>query len=168
MMCRTKLKQKITRNQDRHLILPEEEIQQHFPNMQITPTRSYANPRLAGLGKEPRLLLQELSMQQTLCSEQQTDVHTSLSHSDLSRFFTGSRCLPAPATKLWDLWAMLYSCRVVWLHGIGYFCCCFRLVFIFLFVLGGRGLFLFFFNCIIVAQVGFYFYFLVPWDRKVP
>lgn len=42
------------------------------------------------------------------------------------------------------------------------------LVFIFLFVLGGRGLFLFFFNCIIVAQVGFYFYFLVPWDRKVP
>lgn len=62
--------------------------------------------------------------------------------------------------------AGLFGCMVLvifvavlgWL--VGFFVC--------LFVLGGRGLFLFFFNCIIVAQVGFYFYFLVPCDRKVP
>lgn len=134
MTCRVKLKQKITRNQHGHLILPQEEIQQHFPNMQITPTRSYANPHLAGLGKEPTPLPQESSTQQALCSEQQRQMHTLRSpvhtcHASA----TGSQCLPASATKpriygQHFIAAGLFGCMVLVI-----FWCCFSLVSAFIF-----------------------------------
>lgn len=159
MTCRVKLKQKITRNQHGHLILPQEEIQQHFPNMQITPTRSYANPHLAGLGKEPTPLPQESSTHQVLCSQQQRQMHTLRSPIHTCHAgATGSQCLPASATKpriygQCFIAAGLFGCMVLVI-----FCCCFKV---------GQCLYLFIY-CIIVAQVSFYFYFLVPCDSKCP